>query len=64
MLDRLVYYFLMICIFGGFLIVIGSAGASDLEMIGLTDLIIRGSIGAVLIIIGVVGLKKGGYDVC
>lgn len=64
MLDRLIYYFLVICLFVGFLIVIGSAGASDLETIGLTDLIIRGSIGVVLMIIGAVGLVKGGYDVC
>jgi len=38
----------------------GTVGASDCEMIGLTELYVRGAIGAFVTLIGFIGLKKRG----
>ena len=62
MSDRIKFYLLIACILGGLFILIGSAGASDLNQISVERFIIQGLIGLFLLLVGVVGLKKGGYD--
>lgn len=64
MFDKLIYVLLLISLFLGLFIIIGTAGASDLESIGLKDFVIRGGIGLILMIIGLVGLEIGGFDIC
>lgn len=62
-LDRLVYHLSLICFFGGVLLAIGSAGASDLGEIELSELIIRGGAGVILAGIGSIGLiRSGGFE--
>lgn len=48
-------------VFFGFVYLIGSAGASDLEIINVTEFMIRGVIGLLIVFIGLIGLKIGGY---
>jgi len=61
-LDRIKFYLLIACILGGLFILIGSAGSSDLNQISVERFIIQGLIGLFLLLVGGVGLKKGGYD--
>ena len=49
-------------IYGGAVVVLGTAGASDLGQIGLTETIIRECIGAGLILGGYLGLVIGGFE--
>ncbi len=51
-----------IVIYGGAVVVLGTAGASDLGQIGLIETIIRECIGAGLILGGYFGLKIGGFE--
>jgi len=60
--DKIKFYLLVVCILGGLFILIGSAGASDLNQISVERFIIQGLIGLFLLLVGGVGLKKGGYD--
>lgn len=62
MLDRIKYYLLVICIFGGMFIMFGTVGASDLDQISTERFIVQSLIGLFLLLVGGVGLKKGGYD--
>ena len=62
MLDKIKYFLLIACILGGLFIITGSAGASDLNQISVERFIIQGLIGLFLLLVGGVGLKKGGYD--
>lgn len=62
MFEKLMYYILLVCGLAGFIIVFGTVGASDLELIDLNRLIIQGGIGAVLITISIIGLEIGGYE--
>lgn len=48
-------------VFFGFVFLIGSAGASDLEVINAIEFMIRGVVGMLMILIGLIGLKIGGY---
>ena len=63
MRDKITYYLLLTCFFGGMILSIGTAGASDFGSIGLKQTIIQGTIGIGLTIAGFLGLKIGGYDV-
>lgn len=62
MLDRIKFYLLVACILGGLFILTGSAGASDLNQISVERFIVQGLLGLFLMLVGVVGLNKGGYD--
>ena len=62
MRDKIKFYLLVVCILGGLFILTGSAGASDLNQISVERFIIQGLIGLFLLLVGGVGLKKGGYD--
>lgn len=46
--------------FIGFYVLVGTAGASDLDLIGMSDIISRGLIGIVLMLTGFIGVKIGG----
>ena len=63
MRDRITYYFLLACFFGGMILSIGTAGASDFGSIGLKQTIIQGTIGLALTVAGFLGLKIGGFDI-
>lgn len=62
MWDKIKYYLLVACILGGLFILLGSAGASDLNQISVERFIVQSLIGVFLVLVGGVGLKKGGYD--
>lgn len=51
-----------IVIYGGAVVVLGTAGASDLGQIGLIETIIRECIGVGLILGGYFVLKIGGFE--
>lgn len=61
MRDKIKYYILVGLMFGGCFIVIGSAGASDLNEISAEGFAVRATIGFVMLLVGMIGLKKGGY---
>lgn len=61
MWDKIKYYFLVVLIFGGCIIVVGSAGASDLNEISAEVFAVRAIIGIICFLVGLIGLKKGGY---
>lgn len=52
----------LLLVFGGVVVILGTAGASDLEEIGLIETAIRGTIGVGLSMIGYLGLKIGGFE--
>lgn len=56
---RLVF---LLLVFGGVVVILGTAGASDLEEIGLIETTIRGTIGVGLSLVGCMGLKIGGFE--
>lgn len=62
MFRQIIYYILIFIGLTGFIIVFGTVGASDLELIDLKRLMIRGGIGVLLITICFVGLTIGGYN--
>ena len=62
MWDKIKYYLLVAGILGGLFILLGSAGASDLNQISVERFIVQSLIGVFLVLVGGVGLKKGGYD--
>lgn len=62
MFRQIIYYILILIGLAGFIIVFGTVGASDLELINLTRLAIQGGIGVVLITICLIGLTIGGYN--
>ena len=61
MWDKIKYYILVGLMFGGCFIVVGSAGASDLNEISAEGFAVRATIGFVMLLVGGIGLKKGGY---
>ena len=61
MWDKIKYYFLVVMMFGGCFIVVGSAGASDLNEISAEVFAVRATVGIIFLLVGMVGLKKGGY---
>lgn len=46
-----------LCMLGGFVTILGMAGASDLGLLEFNALLFRGGIGAGLLLIGYAGLK-------
>lgn len=44
----------------GLLFIMGTVGASDCDFIGVDELAVRGAIGALVTLIGLIGLKKRG----
>lgn len=61
MWDKIKYYFLVGLMFGGCFVVVGSAGASDLDEISAEGFAVRAIVGFVMLLVGMIGLKKGGY---
>ena len=53
-----------VCFFCGLAVVMGSAGASDLERIGLSELIVNMSLGIVIVVIGFLILEKEAKNEC
>lgn len=62
MFRQIIYYILIFIGLAGFIIIFGTVGSSDLELINLTRLAIQGGIGVVLITICFIGLTIGGYN--
>jgi len=52
----------LLLVFGGVVVILGTAGASDLGTIGLNEMMIRGIIGLGLSLVGYLGLKIGGFE--
>lgn len=61
MLVKIKYWLSVLCLFAGFFILIGSAGASDLNEISAEGFAVRGTIGLIILLVGSIGLRKGGY---
>lgn len=61
MWDKIKYYFFVGLFFGGCFIVVGSAGASDLNEISAEGFAVRATVGIIILLVGGIGLKKGGY---
>lgn len=53
-------FFIMLTLFG-ILFMIGTAGSSDLELISLSETIIRAAIGLAIIIVGIIGQEASIY---
>lgn len=62
MLRKIIHWILGFIIFIGILTVIGAIGASDLEMIGVGELVKRGLAGSLVIIIGYTLLRLTGWE--
>lgn len=52
----------LLLVFGGVVLILGTAGASDLNQIGFDEMMIRGIIGVGLSLVGYLGLKIGGFE--
>lgn len=52
----------LLLVFGGVVLLLGTAGASDLGQIGFDEMIIRGRIGVGLTLLGFLCLKMGGFE--
>ena len=52
----------LLLVVGGVVLILGTAGASDLGQIGFDEMIIRGIIGIGLTLVGYCGLKIGGFE--
>lgn len=52
----------LLLVFGGVVVILGTAGASDLGQIGFYEMMIRGIIGVGLSLVGYLGLKIGGFE--
>ncbi len=52
----------LLLVFGGVVVILGTAGASDLGTISLNEIMIRGIIGVGLSLVGYFGLKIGGFE--
>ena len=46
----------------GFFLIVGTAGASDLDLITVKEIILKGGSGLLLILTGYVGLRLGGCE--
>lgn len=57
MRKRFLHKVFGLCMLGGFVTILGTAGASDLNLIDVNTLLVRGCIGVGLLLIGYVGLK-------
>ena len=49
------------CVIFGLLIILGSAGASDLNEINAEEFAVRALIGIIILLVGAIGLRKGGH---
>ena len=52
----------LLLVVGGVVLILGTAGASDLGQIGFDEIMIRGSIGVGLSLLGYLGFKIGGFE--
>ena len=61
MRKRFLHKVFGLCMLGGFVTILGTAGASDLNLVTFNELLLRGVIGAGLLLIGYVGLKASNF---
>ena len=57
MLKKVCHRIFGLCAFGGFMFMVGTAGASDCNLIDFRQIVIQSLIGLALVIIGFIGLK-------
>ena len=62
MLRKIINVFFISCMFAGFIFMIGTAGASDLNMIDFEKIFIQASIALILMLVGFLGLKLSGWE--
>ena len=62
MLKKVCNWFFGLCTFAGFVVMIGTAGASDLNTIDFETSLIQSGIAIALILFGFVGLKLSGWE--
>lgn len=57
MLKKFRHWFFGVCTFAGFVVMIGTAGASDCNSIDFNRIIMQSIIASVLMLVGFIGLK-------
>lgn len=62
MLKKICHGVFGLCAFAGFMFMVGTAGASDCNMIDFTQVVIQGLIALALMLIGFIGLKLSDYE--
>lgn len=62
MLKKIIQWMLGLCILIGIIIVIGALGDSDLNKIGVAELVKRGLTGSGLVLISYIILRLTGWD--
>lgn len=62
MLKKVCNWFFGLCTLVGFVVMVGTAGASDLNTIDFETILVQGGIALALILIGFVGLKLSGWE--
>lgn len=62
MLKKFYHWFFGLCTTAGFILMIGSAGASDCNLVDFETLLLQGAIAIALILFGFVGLKLSDWE--
>ena len=62
MLKKVFHWIFGLCMFVGFVVMVGTAGSSDLNTIDFKTALVYSLIGLVLMFIGFVGLKLSGWE--
>ena len=62
-MKRKIYHWIFgLCMLAGFYVILCTAGASDLNQINMSEIIVRGCIGVVLLLVSYIGLKLSGWE--
>lgn len=62
MLRKICHFVFGLCVFAGFIFLIGTAGASDCELITFSQILKQSVIALVLMLVGIFGLKLTDYE--
>lgn len=62
MLKKVFHWIFGLCMFAGFVVMVGTVGSSDLNTIDFKTALVYSLIGLALMFIGFVGLKLSGWE--
>lgn len=62
MLKKVCHWIFGLCVFASFVLMIGTAGSSDLNLIDFKQIVIQSLIALALMLIGFIGLKLSDWE--
>lgn len=62
MLKKVCHWFFGLCMFAGFVVMLGTFGSSDLNLIDFETILVQSGIALALILFGFIGLKLSAWE--